>query len=127
MIVIDTSGSMSSGNRVSMAKAAAKKVIDTFAWTDYATVVAFGDSARLAHPALQKMDGTNKNALKAWVNTNIHSNGGGTDFDDAFEGAFDVFNNSPAPSSSSGCEKVILFMTDGQSSVVSTQAVSLCL
>ena len=52
VIVVDVSGSMGTGDRVKMAQDATKKVIDTFSWTDYATVVTFG-SAATARGSLQ--------------------------------------------------------------------------
>ena len=122
VIVVDISGSMSNGNRVQMAKDATKKVIDTLAWTDYATVVTFGSSARARSNTLQPMDDSTKADLKNWANSNIHSRGGGTNFRAAFDKAFQVVaaSNSPGSSTSgSNCEKVILFMTDGASTAYS--------
>ena len=117
VIVVDTSGSMGNGNRVQMAKDATKKVIDTLAWTDYATVVTFGSNARAKSSTLEPMDDSTKAALKNWASSNIHSSGGGTHFTNAFNKAFQVFAHSSTSSTSSGsnCEKVILFMTDGAS------------
>ena len=99
---------MGTGSRVAMAKEAAIKVVDTLSWTDYATVVTFGSAAEAANSRLEKMTDTNKATLKSWISTNVHSNGGGTNFEAAFDRAFDVLRDSA--SSSSGCEKVILFM-----------------
>lgn len=113
VIVVDTSGSMGAGRRVEMAREATKKVIDTLAWTDYATVVTFGSSAVSKSTLLEPMDDLHKANLKRWATTNVHSNGGGTNFRLAFDKAFDVFDASAQASWSSGsdCEKVILFMT----------------
>ena len=104
---------MSSGQRVAMAKEATTKVIDTLGWTDYATVVTFGSFATAASPRLPAMSGSNKAWLKQWVSANVHSGGGGTNFRNAFDKAFQVLRTS---SSSSNCQKVILFLTDGMSS-----------
>ena len=71
---------MGNGQRVQMAKEAALKVIDTLSWTDYAAVVTFGTVATPSHATLQKMEDDNKAALKNWVGSNVHSNGGGTNF-----------------------------------------------
>lgn len=51
-----------------------------------------------------------KSAMKTWANSNI-SPTGGTNFDAGLEMAFDIIEDS---STTSGCNKVILFMTDGQ-------------
>ena len=99
---------MGTGSRVSMAREAATKIVDTLSWTDYATVVTFGSAATGANSRLEKMTGTNKDTLKSWISTNVHSKGGGTNFEAAFDRAFSVLSGSA--SSSSGCEKVILFM-----------------
>ena len=122
MIVVDTSGSMGEGSRVQMAKDAVKKVVDTLSWTDYATVVTFGSSATAASSGLHKMDSSAKSFLKRWADTNVHSNGGGTNFRAAFNAAFGVFRTSDT-SSGSECEKVILFMTDGASTDYSYDAI----
>ena len=94
-----------------MAREAATKVVDTLSWTDYATVVTFGSSATGHSWRLQKMTDTNKATLKSWIDNNVHSRGGGTNFQRAFDRAFSVLSGSASSGcTSSGCEKVILFM-----------------
>ncbi len=112
VIVIDTSGSMESNGRISLAKEAAVKVLDTLTWHDHATIVLFDDEAYASSNQLQAMTADVIEELKEYANNNIES-GGGTQFDAAFSKAFEVLR-SGGPTSA--CNKVILFMTDGQSS-----------
>ena len=103
---------MFAGERIPMAKEAVNKVIDTLTWSDHATVVLFSDDARAYTSELMAMTDSAKAAMKAWAEANIIADGG-TNFDAAFETSFDIFTDSP---STSACNKVILFMTDGTSS-----------
>merc|ERR1712217_638931 len=48
VLVIDTSGSMGNYGRMSLAKEAAKAVLDTVTWVDFVSVIAFSDNARSA-------------------------------------------------------------------------------
>ena len=115
VIVVDSSGSMSSGDRIEMAKEAATKVIDTLSSNDYVNVIDFASSAKAySSRGLVKADATvtgKDSAMKTWVD-NIRASGS-TNFRDAFNTAFDLFRAGDA-SRSSGCNKVILFLTDGK-------------
>ena len=124
IVVIDISGSMAvpagrSGKRIDMAKEAVAKIIKTMWWSDHATIVLFDDRTKVYEPlngqrlVLSPMTTEEKEHMSEWAQTNIRPDGG-TNFDVAFDTAFDIFDNSPA---TSACNKVILFMTDGQSSV----------
>lgn len=115
VIVVDSSGSMSSGDRIEMAKEAATKVIDTLSSNDYVNVIDFASSAEAySSRGLVKADAavTGKDsAMKSWVD-NIRASGS-TNFRDAFNTAFDLFRSGDSERSS-GCNKVILFLTDGK-------------
>ena len=104
---------MFAGERIPMAKEAVNKVIDTLTWSDHATVVLFSDDARAYTSTLRAMTDGAKVAMKAWADANIIPDGS-TNFDAAFETSFDIFASSP---STSACNKVILFMTDGTSTL----------
>ena len=104
---------MFAGERIPMAKEAVNKVIDTLTWSDHATVVLFSDDARAYTSTLRAMTDGAKVAMKAWAEANIIADGS-TNFDAAFETSFDIFASSP---STSACNKVILFMTDGTSTL----------
>ena len=78
VIVVDSSGSMSSGDRIKMAKDAAAKVIDTLSANDYVNVIDFASSAKAySSNGLVKADETvtkEDSAMKAWVK-NIRASG----------------------------------------------------
>ena len=120
IVVIDISGSMSAGQRISMAKEAVAKIIKTMWWSDHATIVLFDDRTKVYEPlsgqrlVLAPMTTEEKEHMSEWAELNIRDGGIVGFFDVAFDTAFDIFDNSPA---TSACNKVILFMTDGQSSV----------
>ena len=94
VLVIDTSGSMSMNGRMGKAKAAAKWVINTLSWVDYATVVSFSSVAKSATSKLMPMTVENRELLKAYVDTLGAT--GGTAMDKAFTKAFDVLDSSRA-------------------------------
>ena len=64
VIVLDTSGSMSSNDRLTKALTAAKWVINTLSETDYATVVSYASSATSASTELLQMTAVNRATLK---------------------------------------------------------------
>ncbi len=107
VILVDVSGSMSSGRRIVMAQEAALKVLDTLTWTDYVTIIAFSSIAR--GPPMQAATDATKDFLRSWVDSNIMPSGG-TNYRAAFELAYTRLTGS----TSSGCQKVILFLTDGE-------------
>ena len=118
VIVIDQSGSMGNKNRMAQAITAAKWVVNTLSDTDYATVIRFSNRVE-AHSNRLKQMTENKAAMKEHISV-LEANGG-TNMKDAFNKAFDVLDSStttqemPNPNSS-GCSKVVLFLSDGQPS-----------
>lgn len=92
------------------AKAAAASVVSSLAFYDYVSVVDFDSQTSTSGP-LVRADTQGKCAAKAFIN-DIGADGG-TDFAAGFRAAFDVLEDRD--SGSSGCEKVILFLTDGVS------------
>jgi uncharacterized protein YegL len=85
---------MSMNGRMGKAKAAAKWVINTLSWVDYATVVSFSSVAKSATSKLMPMTVENRELLKAYVDTLGAT--GGTAMDKAFTKAFDVLDSSRA-------------------------------
>ena len=111
IIVLDKSGSMATKNRLTQAKLAAKWVINTLSYTDYATVVQFSSTAASATPMMLPMTVGNRAKLKNFVD-NLGAFGA-TDFTAAFTKAFDTLSESRLARQTSKCNTVILFMTDG--------------
>lgn len=82
--------------------------------TDFAQVVTFATVASSQSSRLLQMTPTNRALLKKFIND--AEAWGGTNMGDAFTKAFDVLDSSSVPSSSSGCNKAIVFLTDGVNS-----------
>ena len=109
VIVIDTSGSMS-GTREAMARSAASMVVDTLTEVDYVTVVRFSSSASSYSTTLVQATDATKTAIKSWITTNIDATGS-TNFEAAFTTMWSVLD---ATTTSSGCNRVVLFLSDGE-------------
>ena len=121
VLVIDTSGSMVGGLNT-MAKEAAKLVIDTLTAVDYVTIVRYSTDASASSSTLEQATDANKTALKVWIDNNIDASGQ-TNFRAAFEKAWEVVD---ATNASSGCNRIMLFLSDGapqQWSAADTQGV----
>jgi hypothetical protein len=117
VIVIDISGSMATGERIAMAKDAVNAVIDTLTWSDHAALILFDDTTLTYETiddmgAMAAMTVEEKENMKEWAEENIQPNGG-TNFDGGFDAAFQALNSDKT----SACSTMILFMTDGESSV----------
>ena len=113
VLVLDTSGSMSSSSRISLAKTAANDVIDALTIGDHFGVVEFNSDASTLNPGGRLLQATdeNKASMKAYV-TGLYADGM-TNFYDAFEEAFDLIDASTAAGATSNCHTAILFLTDG--------------
>lgn len=111
IIVIDTSGSMSYSGRMTLARDAAKKVLGTLTSVDYATVVGFSSSTTKYSSVLVQMSESNKNLLRTWMDTNLQANGG-TNFVAAFAAVAQVI--SASTSATTNCNRVVLFLSDGE-------------
>jgi len=109
VMVMDTSGSMA-GNRESMARQAAKLVVETLTDVDYVNIVRFSSGASSYSPILVQATEANKASLVNWITNNIDASGS-TNFRDAFSKTWQVID---ATTTSSGCNKVVLFMSDGE-------------
>ena len=112
VIVIDTSGSMQSNNRIARAKEAASWVVNTLTSSDYASVVRFSTSASTWSSTLMPMTAENKASMKRWINE--LSAFGTTNMERAMDLTFDILEASSSVSSSN-CQdnRNIVFMTDG--------------
>ena len=113
VIVLDTSGSMSSYDRISLQSTAANDVIDALTIGDHFGVVEFNSGAQTLNPGGRLLQATveNKDTMKALVDGLVA--GGSTNFYAAFEEAFDLIDASTAYEASSNCHTAILFLTDG--------------
>ncbi|XP_078695063.1 voltage-dependent calcium channel subunit alpha-2/delta-2-like isoform X1 [Branchiostoma floridae x Branchiostoma belcheri] len=122
VIVIDSSDSMalrpwsSPLTLMELTKEAVNSVLWTLTHLDYVAVVSF---ATLAH----QLTIQNKNTLVQATHDNIQAltqevkkvePNGHTNFEAAFRTAFDILRRSEVVSRTAGCNKMVLFMTDGE-------------
>ena len=119
VIVIDTSGSMSQRNRMSIAATAALRLLGTFTDVDHVAMVQFNSdaSSALGRTTLQPATKSELDALRGWVrglnpggSTNYYSYDAGQP--GGLNVALDLLEASSG-SASSGCSKAILFLSDG--------------
>ena len=106
-------GSMA-GGIMTMAKHAAKMVIDTLTAVDYVTIVKYhfakSAGAEVAYSsALVEATDANKDQLKTWIDRKIDAQGGGV-WKQVFMTAFEVMD---ATTASSNCNRIMLFLSDG--------------
>ena len=113
VLVLDTSGSMSSSSRISLVRTAANDVIEALTIGDHFGVVEFNTYGTTLNPGGRLLQATveNKDTMKALVDGLVA--GGSTNFYAAFEEAFDLIDASTAYEASSNCHTAILFLTDG--------------
>jgi len=117
VIVVDVSGSMVKEERHVLARKAVKKIIDTLTWKDFATIILFNHvvfdvSSKLMLP----MHAANRKKFKDWVDTGDWKSGG-TDFITALDHTFDILGASVKASATTTCQKLIMFLTDGDAAV----------
>ena len=119
ILVIDVSGSMRSFNRLSTAKDAAKTVVNTLTNFDYVGLVTFSDSARVVpiRGSNLLVQATNDNLRRINDAIDTLSASGGTNYEAAFNTAFDMLDQSKSAESFVNCHSAILFLTDGDPTV----------
>ena len=115
ILVIDVSGSMSSNNRIGLAREAAITVINTLTNSDYVAVVLFNSDATQLLLAGQTrgalIQATNENIVRLSERVATIQPSGNTNFEAAFGMAFSIVDG--ATELTSNCQTAILFLTDG--------------
>ncbi len=111
-ILIDRSESMQSHNRWDLAVNASKSVINTLTIGDHFSVVLFSNTAEtLGFPTLMRATKENKEMVLRALEESSY--GGLTNFEAAFDKAYDLFQSSKTTEISSNCHRAILFLSDG--------------
>ena len=114
ILVLDVSASMFNYGRLQLAKEAAITVVNTLTNADYVGVVLFGNQAKQllldTQPPgeLVKATYANLTALEMELRNLVINPFGGTNFEAAFNKAFDILDNAEIE-----CNSAILFLTDG--------------
>ena len=113
IVIIDSSGSMSNANRMALAREAAASVVDTLTILDRFNVIEFNSASRTlaGRSGLARATDENKQAAIKEIQ-NLEASGG-TYMEEAFTHAFQLLEQSITSEATTGCHKVILFLTDG--------------
>eukprot|EP00927_Polykrikos_kofoidii_P059598 TRINITY_DN54744_c0_g1_i1.p1 TRINITY_DN54744_c0_g1~~TRINITY_DN54744_c0_g1_i1.p1 ORF type:complete len:1022 (+),score=121.94 TRINITY_DN54744_c0_g1_i1:51-3116(+) len=114
LIVVDVSGSMGRNGRIDLARRATVAILKTLSWADFASIILFNDGISNIYadkfvPATED----NVNSMVSWAESNIFQEGS-TSFVAAFDRSFKLIEESVAASATSMCQKILLFLTDGQ-------------
>eukprot|EP01025_Chloroclados_australasicus_P006799 TRINITY_DN12168_c0_g2_i4.p1 TRINITY_DN12168_c0_g2~~TRINITY_DN12168_c0_g2_i4.p1 ORF type:complete len:811 (-),score=62.68 TRINITY_DN12168_c0_g2_i4:521-2953(-) len=118
VLVVDISYTMNefvrgTRTRWDIVQEALVKFVDTLTFSDYFNIVFFNHQPIVWYSkALVKGDLENKQSVKQFILNNQPT--GSTSFLEAFEEAFDVLILGEESGNSTGCNKVILFLTDGK-------------
>lgn len=123
VLILDTSGSMSSYDRLDIMKEAAIRVINTLGFADYVSVIQFNDEASTLYSTyMSRATSDVKSNLISYIEA-LEAKGS-TNFHDAFDLAFRTLQTSITKKElTTNCHKAILFLTDGvMSSVHGTEA-----
>ncbi|GMH39187.1 hypothetical protein BSKO_07085 [Bryopsis sp. KO-2023] len=127
VVVVDTSGSME--ERWSLTKKALLSLLDTFTFVDYVNIVTFSDDAEALTTGTPLLAATPENLKTMKDGLQRVKLLGGTDFNQGFRKAFDLLKDASketAERTSSGCTKVIIFLTDGEDCSLPTYPGSSC-
>ena len=117
ILVIDTSGSMSNEGRIELAQEAAISVVNTLTILDRFNVIAFNTDTQTLVQSTGLARATHDNKQKAVEAIRALIPDGGTYMEAAFDRAFQVLDQARTSEATTGCHKVILFLTDGEPSV----------
>merc|ERR550525_2104505 len=103
---------MRKNGRINQAIDAIEKVLKTLTWADFVQVLAFSDRVdTYGDGLLYQADSENVSKMADWA-TNL-ATFGMTDYGMALEEAFDLMSRSVEARRSSMCNRIMLFMSDG--------------
>eukprot|EP01025_Chloroclados_australasicus_P041921 TRINITY_DN4469_c0_g2_i1.p1 TRINITY_DN4469_c0_g2~~TRINITY_DN4469_c0_g2_i1.p1 ORF type:complete len:786 (-),score=91.23 TRINITY_DN4469_c0_g2_i1:205-2562(-) len=117
VLVVDVSGSMTDvvangKTRWQIVSDALIQFVDTLTQMDYFNIVFFNYQYQSMVDGLLQGTQQNRDMAKDYIRSKSPS--GGTNFEVAFEGAFDSLIHGAEAEKTSNCNSVILFMTDGK-------------
>ncbi len=117
IMILDTSGSMET--RLPLLKKAATRVVQSLTVQDRIAIIPFASTAtKIVDPKGYMYQGTSENIHILTQRINDLESKGNTNFYEAFNAAFDVFNTTIDQELSVNCNSAVLFFTDGVSSNV---------
>lgn len=118
ILVLDVSGSMKEEGRMDIMKNGAIAQLDTMTFLDYIQVVSYSSDAKAQGTRLLQGTDENKQLLREYIEQ--LSPGGRTNGQKGLTLAFEIFKNSATDSKTSGCLRIISFLTDGIMSDIDT-------
>ena len=113
IVILDTSGSMAKADRMTSAKIAAMEVVDSLTNMDRVNIVTFSTGASSKNTVLVPAEWAYRQTLKQQISE--ISPGGFTYYTKAMKLAFEITAKSDGLGLNSGCTRVYVFMTDGES------------
>lgn len=117
VLVLDVSSSVLNYGRLNLSKAAAITVVETLTNVDYVAVVTFNDTAEqlLVDGQLLRASYSNITNLTQAIEEQLteDSVGGGTNYEAAFNKAFDILDLNSGSPNWANCSTALLFLTDG--------------
>jgi len=114
IILLDKSGSMSVNDRWTIGVNAVESVLNTLGDESFVSLIAFDNDVTLSCFAETMVSATSKNIEELISFVGSLSAGGGTDFIDPINKAFDIFSAHQIANPNIGvCHNMILFLTDG--------------
>jgi Mg-chelatase subunit ChlD/predicted Ser/Thr protein kinase len=113
ILILDSSGSMQTNDRISLLKKAAKSVLDATTFTDFVGVIEFNSYAEnyAGLTTLARAMPEFKDDLKCFIDGFFP--GGGTNMISGFERAFQLVDDSREKSYDAGCHTTYVLVTDG--------------
>eukprot|EP00929_Paragymnodinium_shiwhaense_P118156 TRINITY_DN8991_c0_g1_i1.p1 TRINITY_DN8991_c0_g1~~TRINITY_DN8991_c0_g1_i1.p1 ORF type:complete len:651 (-),score=91.24 TRINITY_DN8991_c0_g1_i1:262-2214(-) len=114
VLLLDKSGSMDQSARWKSVQVAAKQVLRTLGAEDWATIITFNSIATAFQDELTLHDVTDANREKLDKFIDEEFPIGGTKFLGGLQKAGATFRNSYAKGRTSGCVRILLFLTDGE-------------
>ena len=126
VLVVDTSGSMGENNRLGLTKDALKALIDSLAPTDRLGLVEFDASAQIFTPGTSsgflEMTSAGKQQASAAIDGLRAS--GSTNFRAGLQTALEYFKRARDGGTSTYCESVIVFITDGRDTAIEDEQIT---
>lgn len=113
IMILDKSGSMQTDDRIGLLKQAARRVIETAGVADRIAIVFFDDEPQAVTDEGLLFRGTDENKKILTQSIDQLTARGGTNFEDAFNTAFDILDLSVDDELAVDCNTVMLFLTDG--------------
>jgi len=118
LMILDISGSMNDYDKIGLMKQAAKRIVSTLTVADRIAIVPFASQPTnvIARDTKYMYTATEENKQLILEQIDGLEAGGQTNFMEAFQQGFDIFNKTIAQEYHVNCNSAVLFLTDGRMS-----------